>query len=78
MHVNNIITFVYEFLNLLRHDSPQKWIFDEIREIEMMKFTLAIFIFLVFLCWFYFEGNTFFFVQYKNDDLPRAWLEEDT
>ncbi|CAM8952611.1 unnamed protein product [Rhodiola kirilowii] len=37
----NIITFVYQYLKLLRHDSPQRWIYEELRDIAKMEFKFA-------------------------------------
>lgn len=37
----DIIGFVYQYLNLLRQNSPQEWIFKELQNIGNMEFRFA-------------------------------------
>ncbi|PHU07325.1 hypothetical protein BC332_23814 [Capsicum chinense] len=40
-HIYEIIGFVYQYLKLLRQNSPQEWIFKELQDIANMEFRYA-------------------------------------
>lgn len=37
-HVDDILTLIFQYLNLLRQSGPQKWIFDEYSKLSEMQF----------------------------------------
>ena len=37
-HVDEILKLIFQFLNLLKREGPQKWIFDEYRKLNEMQF----------------------------------------
>jgi nardilysin len=37
-HFNEVLDAVFSYINLLRHEGPQKRIFDEIQQIENINF----------------------------------------
>lgn len=37
-HVDDIITRVYQYINMLKREGPQRWIFEEGRDINLMNF----------------------------------------
>lgn len=41
IQIFEIIGFVYQYLKLLRQDSPQEWIFKELQDIGNMEFRFA-------------------------------------
>lgn len=41
MQIFEIIGYVYQYIKLLRQDSPQEWIFKELQDIGNMEFRFA-------------------------------------
>lgn len=41
MKIFEIIGFIYQYIKLLRQDSPQEWIFKELQDIGHMEFRFA-------------------------------------
>lgn len=37
-HVDEILKLIFQYLNLLKREGPQKWIFDEYRKLNEMQF----------------------------------------
>ncbi len=36
-NIENILTLVFQYLNMLRQEKPQKWIFDEMNDLRRLK-----------------------------------------
>ena len=36
-NIENILTLVFQYLNMLRREKPQKWIFDEMNDLRRLK-----------------------------------------
>ncbi|PVD29637.1 hypothetical protein C0Q70_08892 [Pomacea canaliculata] len=37
-HVSDIITLIYQYINMLRRDGPQEWVFNECKDLSAMTF----------------------------------------
>lgn len=43
-HVDDIVTLVFQYLNMLRADGPQEWVFEECKKLGLFLFNCSRFV----------------------------------